>query len=134
MKLLKPKTVEYQVLDARQKAVKILTNAAYGYAGWVGARWYIKPVAEAASAWGRHINFDRFTDGSKKPESTLFTVTQTAYSSNTTQPKQTNYSKTSKQEFKLDVEIGEVYVRIFFTEAKKRYAGLRKMAAWILWA
>jgi DNA polymerase I len=29
-------------------------------------------------------------------------------------------------EFKLDVEIGEVYRRIFFTEAKKRYAGLRQ--------
>ena len=55
MKTLNPKTVEYHVLDARQKAVKIITNAAYGYAGWVGARWYIKPVAEAASAWGRHI-------------------------------------------------------------------------------
>jgi DNA polymerase I len=50
-----PKTVEYHVLDARQKAVKVITNAAYGYAGWVGARWYNKPVAEAASAWGRHI-------------------------------------------------------------------------------
>ena len=50
----KPSTVEYSILDARQKAVKIITNAAYGYAGWIGARWYIKPVAEAASAWGRH--------------------------------------------------------------------------------
>ena len=55
MKILNPKTIEYHVLDARQKAVKIITNAAYGYAGWVGAKWYIKPVAEAASAWGRHI-------------------------------------------------------------------------------
>ena len=55
MKTLNPRTVEYHVLDARQKAVKIITNAAYGYAGWIGARWYIKPVAEAASAWGRHI-------------------------------------------------------------------------------
>ena len=54
MKTLNPKTVEYRVLDARQKAVKIITNAAYGYAGWIGAKWYIKPVAEAASAWGRH--------------------------------------------------------------------------------
>ncbi len=54
MKKLNPNTVEYSILDARQKAVKIITNAAYGYAGWVGARWYIKPVAEAASAWGRH--------------------------------------------------------------------------------
>ena len=55
MKLLSPQSVAFHVLDARQKAVKIVTNAAYGYAGWVGARWYIKPVAEAASAWGRHI-------------------------------------------------------------------------------
>ena len=54
MKKLSPNTVEFSILDARQKAVKIITNAAYGYAGWIGARWYIKPVAEAASAWGRH--------------------------------------------------------------------------------
>ena len=31
-----------------------------------------------------------------------------------------------KRELKLDVEVGEVYKRIFFTEAKKRYAGLRQ--------
>lgn len=31
-----------------------------------------------------------------------------------------------ERELKLDVEIGEVYKRIFFTEAKKRYAGLRQ--------
>jgi DNA polymerase I len=31
-----------------------------------------------------------------------------------------------KRELKLDVEVGEVYRRIFFTEAKKRYAGLRE--------
>ena len=35
MKTLNPQTIEYHVLDARQKAVKILTNAVYGYAGWV---------------------------------------------------------------------------------------------------
>ena len=31
MKKVSPGTVEYGVLDARQKAVKIITNAAYGY-------------------------------------------------------------------------------------------------------
>jgi DNA polymerase I len=54
MKCCSPESVEYRVLDARQKAVKVITNASYGYAGWIGARWYIKPVAEAATAWGRH--------------------------------------------------------------------------------
>jgi len=34
--------------------VKVITNAAYGYTGWIGACWYIKPVAEAATAWERH--------------------------------------------------------------------------------
>ena len=32
----------------------MITNATYGYAGWIGARWYVKPVAEAAAAWGRY--------------------------------------------------------------------------------
>jgi DNA polymerase I len=31
-----------------------------------------------------------------------------------------------KRDLKLDVEVGETYRRIFFTEAKKRYAGLRQ--------
>ena len=57
---INPGTVEFSVLDARQKAVKIITNAAYGYAGWTGARWYIKPVAEAASAWGRYTILKRY--------------------------------------------------------------------------
>ena len=54
LKELDPKSAEYRVLDARQKAVKVITNAAYGYTGWIGAQWYIKPVAEATAAWGRH--------------------------------------------------------------------------------
>ena len=65
MKTISPGTVEYSILDARQKAVKIITNAAYGYAGWIGARWYIKPVAEAASAWGRYtiLSATRLAEG-----------------------------------------------------------------------
>ncbi|MEM3549771.1 MAG: 3'-5' exonuclease, partial [Candidatus Bathyarchaeia archaeon] len=45
MRVYPPESFEHRVLDARQKAVKVITNASYGYAGWIGARWYIKPVA-----------------------------------------------------------------------------------------
>ena len=125
MKPLKSKTVEYQVLDARQKAVKIITNAAYGYAGWVGARWYIKPVAEAAAAWGRHIILTASQMAEKAGITVVYGDTDSLF---------LNYEKTKvqkleeeiKRELKLDVEVGEVYKRIFFTEAKKRYAGLRQ--------
>jgi DNA polymerase I len=125
MKTIDPKSVEYHVLDARQKAVKIITNAAYGYAGWIGAKWYIKPVAEAASAWGRHI----ILSASKMAEKAGI---QVVYGDTDSLFLQYDKAKISKLEeeikcvLKLEVEIGEVYTRIFFTEAKKRYAGLRQ--------
>ena len=125
MKTLHPKTVEYQVLDARQKAVKILTNAAYGYAGWVGARWYIKPVAEAASAWGRHIILTASQMAQKAGLDVIYGDTDSLFIKYDT-AKAEQLQQDIKAELKLDVEIGEVYVRIFFTEAKKRYAGLRQ--------
>ena len=120
-----PKTVEYHILDARQKAVKIITNAAYGYAGWVGAKWYIKPVAEAASAWGRHIILAASKMAERNGIQVVYGDTDSLF---------LNFSETKipllieevKRELKLDVEVGEVYKRIFFTEAKKRYAGLRQ--------
>src|SRR5207244_5377935 len=43
----------YPLLKAREKAIKVMTNAVYGYAGWAGARWYSKEVAESAAALGR---------------------------------------------------------------------------------
>jgi|GEM_PF-59553 len=125
MKNLNPRTVEYQVLDARQKAVKILTNAAYGYAGWVGARWYIKPVAEAASAWGRHIILTASQMAEKAGIEVVYGDTDSLFIAYD-KAKAEQLREDIKRELKLEVEIGEVYQRIFFTEAKKRYAGLRQ--------
>ncbi len=125
MKTLNPKTVEYHVLDARQKAVKIITNAAYGYAGWVGARWYIKPVAEAAAAWGRHIILMSTQMAEKAGIAVVYGDTDSLFL-NYDETKVLQLEEEIKRELKLDVEVGEVYKRIFFTEAKKRYAGLRQ--------
>ena len=125
MKTLNPKTVEYQVLDARQKAVKIITNAAYGYAGWVGARWYVKPVAEAASAWGRHAILSASQMAEKAGIQVVYGDTDSLFL-NYDESKVKKLEEEIKKELKLDVEVGEVYTRIFFTEAKKRYAGLRQ--------
>lgn len=125
MKTQSPKTVEYHVLDARQKAVKIITNAAYGYAGWVGARWYLKPVAEAASAWGRHIILTATQMAEKAGIAVVYGDTDSLFL-NYDETKIPKLEEEIKRELKLDVEVGEVYKRIFFTEAKKRYAGLRQ--------
>jgi DNA polymerase I len=124
MKTLNPKSVEYQVLDARQKATKIVTNAAYGYAGWIGARWYIKPVAESASAWGRHIILSASKMAEDKGLTVVYGDTDSLFLKNS--PDHIlELQKEIRQRWGLEVEVGEVYRRLFFTEAKKRYAGLR---------
>ena len=46
---------DFTLLDVHQNAIKILTNAFYGYTGWPAAKWYRKECAEATTAWGRTI-------------------------------------------------------------------------------
>jgi DNA polymerase I len=123
MKMLNAKSVEYQVLDARQKAVKVITNAAYGYAGWVGARWYRKPVAEAASAWGRYTILTAIRMAENVGLKVVYGDTDSLFV--TYEEKKTReLEKQIEQKFGLDIERGQLYTRVFFTEAKKRYAGL----------
>ena len=55
LKALGPEDPMYRLLDARQKALKVVANATYGYAGWLGARWYKREVAESTTAWGRYV-------------------------------------------------------------------------------
>jgi DNA polymerase I len=124
MKTLNPKSAEYKVLDARQKAVKIITNAAYGYAGWTGARWYNKPVAEAASAWGRHMILTATNIAEKTGLKVIYGDTDSLFVTYD-ERKTPELERQIERELCLDVERGELYVRVFFTEAKKRYAGLR---------
>lgn len=124
MKKLNPSAVEYNVLDARQKAIKIITNAAYGYAGWIGARWYIKPVAEAASAWGRHTILSAIHLAENMGLTIIYGDTDSLFLTND-QEKLHELKGKIGEDLGLEVEVGEMYKRIFFTEAKKRYAGLR---------
>ncbi len=35
---------EWVLLNERQRALKIMANAMYGYCGWLGARWYRREV------------------------------------------------------------------------------------------
>jgi len=42
-----------KMLDARQQALKILANSAYGYMGFSRARWYNNDCASSVAAWGR---------------------------------------------------------------------------------
>jgi len=123
MKVASPESVEYRVLDARQKAVKVITNASYGYAGWIGARWYIKPVAEAATAWGRHTILRAIEIAEKLGLKVVYGDTDSIFVRHEAE-KIAQFSRAIEDEMGLEIKPDKVYVRIFFTEAKKRYAGL----------
>ncbi|MEM3640835.1 MAG: DNA polymerase domain-containing protein [Candidatus Bathyarchaeia archaeon] len=123
MKTVDTESIEYRVLDARQKAVKVITNASYGYAGWIGARWYIKPVAEAATAWGRHTILSAIEMAKKEGLKVVYGDTDSIFV--TYEPdKIEKISKEIEKELGLEIKPDKIYKRIFFTEAKKRYAGL----------
>ena len=123
MEKLDPKTAEYRVLDARQKAVKVITNASYGYTGWIGARWYIKPVAEAASAWGRHSILSTIELAKKIGLEVIYGDTDSIFVKHEPD-KIEKLSEVISEKFGLEIKPDEIYVRILFTEAKKRYCGL----------
>jgi DNA polymerase I len=120
---LNPKSMEYRVLDARQKAVKVITNAAYGYTGWIGARWYIKPVAEAATAWGRHIIMNTIELAKKVGLEVVYSDTDSVFVKNEPNKIQKISAEVEKS-LGLEIKPDEIYTRILFTEAKKKYCGL----------
>jgi len=123
LKELKPQTPAYRVLDARQRAVKIITNASYGYTGWIGARWYIKPVAEAATAWGRYTILNTIEMAKKNSIEVVYGDTDSVFVKHDAE-KIEKFSKEIGEKLGLEIKPEKTYVRILFTEAKKRYCGL----------
>jgi len=123
LKKLNPKSSEYRVLDARQKAIKVTTNATYGYAGWIGARWYIKPVAEAATAWGRYTISKTIELAKKHGLEVIYGDTDSIFIKYDKE-KAEKLEKEIEKTFGLEIKPDKIYNRILFTEAKKRYCGL----------
>lgn len=123
MKGLKPGDSAYRIRDARQRAIKVMTNAAYGYAGWVGARWYIRPVAEAAAAWGRYTITRAIETARKMGLDIIYGDTDSVFVKYD-RGKTDRFVREVEAEMGLEIRPDKVYRRVLFTEAKKRYAGL----------
>lgn len=53
LKKLDPDSHEYLLLDTKQRALKTIINASYGYYAYPASRWYSKECAESITALGR---------------------------------------------------------------------------------
>ncbi len=122
MEKLKPQTLQYIMMNERQKSIKTMTNAVYGYCGWLGAKWYLKPVAEGTSAWGREVIKETIKLTKQYGLEVIYADTDSVFVTNT--DRVDDFSREVTQRLGLEIKPEKVYKRIFFTEAKKKYAGL----------
>ena len=115
---------EYRLLKARERAVKIITNATYGYAGWAGSRWYSKQVAESAAALGRDTINKAIAMAKDLGLRVLYGDTDSLFVRNDKAVVE-RFLKKIMEELGLEISLSHVYERILFTEAMKKYAGLK---------
>ncbi|RLG23072.1 DNA polymerase II, partial [Methanosarcinales archaeon] len=116
-------SVEARVLDARQRAVKIIANAIYGYTGWVGARWYTREVAEATTAWGREVINSTIKKAESLGMKVIYSDTDSVFLKNY-EGKMEKLLEWIEKDLGLEAKLEKIFKRIIFTEAKKRYAGI----------
>ncbi len=119
---LDPNSVEYKLLDERQRALKIMANAMYGYMGWLGARWYKREVAESVTAFARNILLDVINFAKNIGINVIYGDTDSLF---------VKYSKDIDRiinyvndKFNIEIKLEKIYKKLLFTESKKRYAGL----------
>jgi len=118
-----PKSVEYRVLRERDKAIKVIANACYGYAGWVGARWYVREVAESAAAFGRAALRKVLKMAESLSLPVIYGDTDAVFVEYD-QAKVKRLLERVEAEMGMEIKVDKVYGRVLFTEAKKKYAGL----------
>ena len=123
LKKVQPRSAEAKVLKEREHAVKILANAIYGYAGWTGARWYVKEVAESAAALGR-ATIRRVVEEARKIGLEIIYGDTDSIFVRYVEDKVAELIGWVEKELNLEIKLEKIYTRILFTEAKKKYAGL----------
>lgn len=112
-----------RILDSRQRALKLITNAMYGYAGWAPARWYMREVAEATAAWGRKAISDTVESAKQLGLRVLYGDTDSVFIENDPMRIDTLLQRV-KGQTGIEIRAEKFYRTLLFTEAKKRYAGL----------
>jgi len=114
---------ERRILQERERAVKVITNACYGYAGWTGARWHVREVAESAAALGR-TTISKLIERCKETDLPVIYADTDSVFVMRDEPKIDSLLRWVNETLHMDIRPDKNYHRVLFTEAKKRYAGL----------
>ncbi|MCX8189168.1 MAG: DNA-directed DNA polymerase [Nitrososphaeria archaeon] len=123
MDMLPRDSPERIILDARQRAVKVISNAIYGYTGWAGARWYTREIAEVTAALGREIILNAIKKAEELKLKIVYGDTDSLFIKN--DKKIDELINWVENVLGLEVKVDKIYKTVLFTEAKKKYAGLK---------
>ena len=128
-------SVEYNLLNSRQKAEKILANSFYGYLGYEGARWYSREAAEATTFMGRKYIKDAVEEAEDEGFEVVYGDTDSVFlrkdNLDTEVKEFLDQVNDHLPEF-MELEYEGYFVRGFFTStdsgegAKKKYALLEE--------
>lgn len=116
-------SVERRVLEARQRALKVIANATYGYLGWTGARWYCREAAEATSAWGRETIRTAMERARELGLEIIYGDTDSLFVRDDPERVE-SLLKWIGEALGMEARVDRRYRKVLFTEAKKRYGGL----------
>jgi DNA polymerase I len=114
---------ERRILQERERAIKVITNGCYGYAGWTGARWYVREVAESAAALGRK-SISQVIDRCKEAGIPVIYADTDSVFVMRDEAKVHSLLRWVIENLHMDIRPDKDYRRVLFSEAKKRYAGL----------
>ncbi|HSB04601.1 MAG TPA: DNA-directed DNA polymerase [Thermodesulfobacteriota bacterium] len=79
LKKIAPKTLQHNLLNERQLALKTTANASYGYYGFGSSKWYSKECAESVTAFGRYWIKRIMEEARQKGFQTIYGDTDSAF-------------------------------------------------------
>lgn len=116
-------SVERRMFEAKQRALKLLANAMYGYLGWPAARWYSVEAARAIAAWGREAITSSAERARELGLEVLYGDTDSLFVKGARAAIE-ELIRWIRVEMGLEARIDKVYSRLLLTKAKKKYGGL----------
>ncbi|MFH1239746.1 MAG: DNA-directed DNA polymerase [Candidatus Diapherotrites archaeon] len=133
LKTIDKKDKKYNILNARQLALKIILNSFYGYLGYARSRWYSRECAQAVTSWSQHYVKWVGNEADKEGFETIYADTDSAFLliKDKTQKDVTEFVKkiNTKLPGIMNLDLQGFYKRgLFVTKregtgaAKKRYA------------
>jgi DNA polymerase I len=131
---------EYKSLDSRQYAVKVMANAIYGVIGYQGFRLFNSKVAETVTYMGRKIIHYVIDLAKEKGFETVYSDTDSIFirlENRTLEDVKVLANEINSsfdgfvkqfgiESHNFEIQFEKVFGTVFFTSAKKRYAGLLK--------